>query len=83
MSQCKNLDDFYDIVFVVEDSQVRANSLVLMQRCPYFNTMLSAKFAFKESLLKYEGQIRVHGVGKIYFNSIIQYIYSDHFYITK
>jgi hypothetical protein len=80
MSQCKNLDEFYDIVFVVEDAQIRANSLVLMQRCPYFNTMLSAKFSFKESILKYEGQIRVNGVPKTYFTSIIQYIYSDHFY---
>lgn len=45
--------------------------------------MLSAKFSFKESLLKYGGQIKVNGVPKAYFESILQYVYSDHFYIWK
>jgi len=29
LNQCKNLDSFYDVVFVVEDACIKANSLVL------------------------------------------------------
>jgi hypothetical protein len=48
MNQCKNLDEFYDIVFLVEETLIKANSLVLMVRCPYFKSMLSTKYSFKE-----------------------------------
>jgi hypothetical protein len=83
MNQCKNLDDFYDILFLVEDTLIKANSLVLSARCPYFKSMLSQKYSFKEACLDKEGFIKVLGVPKIYFSCIIQYIYSDHFYIQK
>ena len=33
MNQCKNLDEFHDIVFLVDDTLIKANSLVLMARC--------------------------------------------------
>ena len=90
MNQCKNLDDFYDVLFLVEDTLIKANRLVLSTRCPYFASMLSSKYAFKESSLVGKndpsgliGNIRVSGVPKLYFSCIIQYIYSDHFYISK
>jgi hypothetical protein len=46
MNQCKNLDDFYDILFLVDDTLIKANSLVLSTRCPYFKSMLSSKYSF-------------------------------------
>lgn len=49
MNQCKNLDDFHDIVFYVEDSLIKANSTILMTRCDYFKHMLSDKYFFRES----------------------------------
>lgn len=41
MNQCKNLDEFHDIVFLVEDTLIKANSLILVNRCAYFKNMLS------------------------------------------
>jgi hypothetical protein len=82
MNQCKNLDEFYDILFLVEDTLIKANSLVLSARCPYFKSMLSRKYMFRETIK--EGDfIKVLGVPKSYFSCIIQYIYSDHFYIPR
>ncbi|CDW71485.1 kelch repeat [Stylonychia lemnae] len=83
MNQCKNLDEFYDVLFHVEDTLIKANTIVLSARCPYFNSMLSSQYSFKESLVDRSGYIRVTGVPKLYFSCIIQYIYSDHFYIQK
>lgn len=59
MNQCKNLDDFYDILFLVDDTLIKANSLVLSARCPYFKSMLSANYSFKESKVDKSGFIRV------------------------
>src|SRR3569833_486044 len=83
MNQCKNLDEFHDIVFYVEDTLIKANSLILMSRCDYFRHMLSHKYSFRESQLRHEGIIAVNGIPKSFFTCIIQYIYSDHFYIQK
>lgn len=71
MNQCKNLDEFYDILFHVEDTLIKANTLVLSARCPYFKSMLSSKYSFKESKVDKSGFIRVIGVPKLYFSCII------------
>jgi hypothetical protein len=68
MNQCKNLDDFHDILFQVDDSHIKANSVVLKARCPYFHSMLSAKYHFRESQAS---QVRVEGVPKTYFTCIV------------
>jgi len=46
MNQCKNLDEFYDTVFMVEDTMIRANSLILTTRSAYFKNMLSKQYSF-------------------------------------
>jgi len=46
MNQCKNLDEFHDVVFLVEGSLIKANSLILSARCDYFKSMLSSKYKF-------------------------------------
>lgn len=78
MNQCKNLDDFYDVLFLVDDTLIKANKLVLSTRCPYFASMLSSKYAFKESSMIAKndsastiGNIKVSGVPKLYFSCII------------
>lgn len=81
MNQCKNLDEFHDIVFLVEDTLIKANSLVLKARCQYFQSMLNKKYQFCEAFVQQDGVIAVQGIPKNYFTAIIQYIYSDHFYI--
>lgn len=49
MNNCKNLDEFYDIVFLVDDTYIKANSLILQTRCDYFKSMLSFKYSFLEA----------------------------------
>lgn len=60
---------------------IKGNSLILKTRCPYFSSM----FRFKEQ--QFESQkiqeIKVDGISKQYFNTIIQYIYSDRILIYK
>ena len=41
MNQCKNLDEFHDIVFKTGDTLIKANSTVLKARSEYFRSMLS------------------------------------------
>ena len=83
MSQCKNLDDFYDVLFLVEDTYIKANSLILRTRSPYFSSMLSPYYGFKEASVMKGSSIRVVGVSKSLFSCVLQYIYSDHFYIQS
>jgi BTB/POZ domain len=45
--------------------------------------MLSREYDFKESRIKKGGSIVMEGVPKHMFNCLIQYIYSDHFYIHR
>ncbi len=45
--------------------------------------MLSSTYQFKETQVNRGGSIKVVGVPKLYFNTILEYIYSDHFFIHK
>ncbi len=48
MHHCKNLDEFHDVVFKVDDAIIKANSVVLCARSEYFRNMLqreSLKFS--------------------------------------
>lgn len=83
MNQCRNLDEFFDVLFLVEDTLITTNSLVLAHRCAYFKSMLSKSYDFSESRKHKGAYIKVQGVPKKYFSCIIQYIYSDHFYINN
>lgn len=67
----------------MEDTLIKANSLILRTRSPYFSAMLSKEYGFKEGQQKRSSNIRVEGVPKALFSCIIQYIYSDHFYIQR
>src|SRR3569833_1740627 len=80
MNQCKNLDEFHDIVFYVEDTLIKANSLILMSRCNYFRHMLSHKYSFRESHLRHEGIIAVNGIPKSYNTNNKQKKKTVHFY---
>jgi hypothetical protein len=75
MLQCRNLDEFHDIVFSVDGSYIKANSIVLSARSEYFSSMLSKKYQFRESkklsLNQGQGVIKVEGVPKLYFSNII------------
>lgn len=42
MKICMNLDEFYDVVFHVEDSFIKGNSLVLKSRSQYFAAMFNS-----------------------------------------
>ena len=92
MKICTNLDEFFDVVFNLENkSYIKGNSFVLSARSEYFKAMFSVKHGFRETSdeqLQKQGQntfkmIKVHGVPKIFFNCMIQYLYSDHFYIGQ
>ena len=84
------LDEFFDVVFEIDGSYIKANSFVLKNRNEYFEAMFSSRF--KESkdaaLIQKQGNnefrlIKVMGVPKIFFNCIIQFLYSDYFYIGE
>lgn len=85
-----NLDEFFDVVFQIENQfYIKGNSVVLSARSEYFKAMFNPEHKFREisdTLYQQQGQnkfrmIRVSGVPKVFFNCIIQYLYSDHFYI--
>lgn len=44
MNICKNLDEFYDVVFDVDGALTKGNSIVLASRCEYFKTMFSRRY---------------------------------------
>ena len=88
------MDNFYDTVFLVENTIVKANSLLLRVRSPYFAAMLSPSHRFLErnklsgppsamGIHVYHGYqtIKIEDVPRVYFHCIIQYLYSDHFVI--
>ena len=41
MRVCMALDEFYDVVFQVENSYIKGVSTVLIHRCPYFEAMFN------------------------------------------
>jgi hypothetical protein len=92
MSLCGNLDHFYDVVFHVDNSLIKGNSTILKARSSYFEAMLSDRYCFSETISntyvdKETNQqfrvIKVEGIKKVFFNCIVQYLYSDHFYIYQ
>ena len=83
INQCKNLNDFYDVLFLIDDTLIKGNSLIMRARSPYFAAMLSPTHRFRETHLNRGCSIRVQGVPKLYFNTILEYMYSDHFFIQK
>jgi BTB/POZ domain len=83
INQCKNLNDFFDVLFMVDDTLIKGNSLILKARSPYFAAMLSNSYGFRESNLSRGSSIKVTGVPKLYFNCLLEYVYSDHFFIHK
>lgn len=64
---------------MVEDTCVKANSLILRLRSPYFQAMLSPVYGFKEAHLGKGNPIRIEGVSMHLFKCIMSYIYSDRF----
>ena len=44
MKICMYLDEFFDVVFEVESSYIKANSFVLKNRNEYFDAMFSNRF---------------------------------------
>jgi hypothetical protein len=91
MKLCMHLDEFFDVVFKVDKSFIKAASVVLKHRSEYFQAMFSSKSGFKESTdpkIENGGQnsfriVKIEGVPKVFFNSIIQFLYSGHFYIGQ
>ena len=77
MRVCMNLDEFFDVVFQVEQSFIKGNSLILKARSNYFNSMLSKSHKFNELNTQFEreGQkyclVKINGVPKVYFNCVI------------
>jgi hypothetical protein len=64
---------------MVEDTCVKANSLILRLRSPYFQAMLSPLYNFNEARLGKGNPIQIEGVPMHLFKCIISYIYSDRF----
>jgi hypothetical protein len=71
---------FYDLVFQVDGSYIKGNSAILRRRSVYFSSMLSDLHRFKEQDLK--KLVLIKGIPREFFVQIIQYIYSDQFYIS-
>ena len=85
MIKCRNLDFFYDVVFVLDgDEKIRVNSAVLRARSDYFNAMFSSRHNFRESYYTHSIQddsqsevsslkrvVRIFGVEKKYFAAIV------------
>ena len=97
MIKCRNLDYFYDVVFVLDSNEkIRVNSAVLCARSDYFKAMFSSSNSFRESYFTHyfdDGQqheirqlkriVKLRGIPKVYMAAIIQYLYSDNFIIVE
>ena len=69
----RNLKCFDDILFLLEDgTEIGANSAVLQARCDYFESMLGPNRKFKR-----EKVIKIKGITTEYFESILNFIYTD------
>lgn len=87
MQVCSNLDEFYDVVFRVDNCDIMAYSHVLKARSSYFEAMLSTHNRFKEvsqmPCIFGDGReyqlVQINNVQKNTMKCILQYIYSDHF----
>jgi hypothetical protein len=79
MRICMNIDEFFDIVFHVDNSYIKAHSLILKSRSQYFAAMLNKHNNFSEVAqppMVYENSnkyqlIKITGVPKVYLNCII------------
>lgn len=86
MVKCRNLDYFYDVVFVLDSNEkIRVNSAVLSARSDYFRAMFSSCAGFKESYYTHyfddnkqpsniktlKRVVRLCGVPKHYFAAIV------------
>jgi len=79
-----NIDEFYDTLLQVETSYIKVHSYVLAARSEYFKALLEG--GFSEQLAPGDGKkriIQIHGVNRTFMKPIVQYLYSDHFYLTK
>lgn len=92
MKATSAIDEFADIVFKVENSYIKGYSPLLKARSPYFRAMLSRTgpqhFQESEAPCLPQGSsayrvIRVEGVPKVLVQCLLQYLYSDHFYIAQ
>jgi hypothetical protein len=94
MMKCRNLDYFYDVVFVLDSNEkIRVNSAVLSARSEYFKAMFSSTFGFKESYFTHyfddhqdtrqlKRIVRLKGIPKVFLAAVIQYLYSDNFIVA-
>ena len=97
MVKCRNLDYFYDVVFVLDSNEkIRVNSAVLCARSDYFRAMFNSQYGFKESYFTHYFEdakdpsniktlkrvVRLCGVPKQFFAAIVQYLYSDTFIVV-
>jgi hypothetical protein len=93
MLKCRNLDYFYDVVFVLDTNEkIRVNSAVLCARSEYFSAMFNSNYSFKESYfthyfddgLHHEVRqlkriVQLRGIPKTFLAAIIQFLYTDNF----
>ncbi len=63
------LDEFYDVIFEVENSFIKGNSLILQARSLYFRKMFSRENKFNE--IQDQKIIQIKGIKKKYFVNII------------
>lgn len=87
MRICMNLDEFFDVVFQVENCYIKSNTHILKARSQYFAAMFSKQNGFqeiqvKEQMVKQDHKrfhlVKIHGQ-KLILNCVIQYLYSDSF----
>lgn len=88
-----NIDEFFDVVFLVDNCYIKSNSHILKARSQYFAAMFRHQNGFNEIQSQHYSHrqtgdqkfhlIKLNTVPKQIFNCIIQYLYSDSFAIQN
>ena len=72
MKEMIDNDEFSDVVFIVDDSQVHAHRTILASRCEHFAAMFRS--GMRESV---EREIAIPNVSKPVFLLLMEYLYTD------
>jgi len=64
-------EELTDVRFIFENEEIKAHSLILKARVPYYKKMLSSKMAEAQSK-----EIEVKGIRSIVFKEMLKFIYS-------
>ena len=66
------MDSFFDVIFEIKKTYIKANKSVLAKRSQYFSILFNGYFS--ESFLM---TIKIENISRLCFSLVLEYIYND------